>query len=376
MGRKYTKIVFSNDEGEIKKIISDIKPNLKYIDISYVRDDRVVNLETNEVAVGDNPWKEFVFNDNETMSIYRHGGDVAIDRLRNGTVDDEGKIIGKKVHLDLNKDGFLEFGIVTYTAIDFNSGYCNAPCSTPENLIEELRFFSGYENIIEEMNSILEYYKDYNAQQFFKFWFVIHKFNLFNQLDQYANLLTYVDEYRIKSDATDFWEAIKIPEQFRFCLNNYYLTNSNHGERFYLSKFQVDSELHKFYLGLPTDDCRDTFIECAEMERYTLRSIERTLSYRSSTILSQVEKSPSFFCDCLRKLNVISGQENIIERFSYYVTQLEKYDMAIEFSNIARLAALDKANHMGMEPAEFFDIIDKLDTKQGLIAYLRKEYQQ
>lgn len=374
MARKYTKVIFRDDEGEIKRIIRDVKPNLKYIDISYIRDDRVVKLETNAVAVGDNPWKESTYNDNETMHLYRHGGDVAVDRLKNSILNQDGKLIGKKIHVDLNKDGLIEFGIDEYLIMDTKSGYCSIPGVNSAEMIEELRCVDGCEYIVEEMTFIYPYYQDYSPQQFAKFWFAIHKFNLFNQLDQYANLITYVDDYRIRSDVDNFWDAIKIPEPFRFCLNNYYLTNSNSGERFYLSKFQDDSELYKFYTGLPNDECKRIFIECAELERYTLRAIERTLSYRASSVLTQVAKSPSFFCDCMKKLDLSNGQDNIIEQFSYYVTQFEKHNMAIEFNNISRLSIVDKAHSMGMETSEFFAILDSLNTKNGLLDYLKKEY--
>ncbi len=375
MARKYTKIVFKDDENEIKSIIHDVKPSLKYIRVSYVRDDRVINIKTNEVAVGDNPWQEVSFkNYDDTISLYRHGGDVAIDRLKNGIVNDNGKLIGKKVGVDLHNDGYLEFSIDEYVMMDPIKGHFHIPCADVKSMLEELANIKGYENILDEMRLLYPYYYEYSAQQFARLWFIVHKFNLFDKLEQFANLLTYVEDYRIRDDCNDFWETIKIPEPFRFCLTNYYLSNSNQNERFYLSKFQEDSTLYKFYQGLPTDECRRVFIECAERERYTLRAIETTLSYRTDSILVQIAKAPKFFCDCMEKLNVNSAQDNIIEQFSYYVTQFEKHNMAIEFDNIARLAIVDKANAMGLESSEYFELIDNLNTKEGLLNYLKKEY--
>ena len=376
MARKYTKLVFIDDENEIKKIISDIKPNLKYLNVSYVRDDRIVNLTNNDIAVGHNPWEESLGYDNQgiSMSLYRNGGIVAVDRIKNGIVDEEGNLIGRKVNLDLAKSGNIEMSIETYVIINPTKGYINASGYSAEQLIEELRFIKEYEHIVAEMEIIYPYYEEYSSGEFAKLWYTISKFNLFDQLDQYANLLTYMDDYRVKLDAETIWDALRIPEPFRFSLNNYYLTNNHHGERFYLSKFQEDSELHKFYTGLPTDDCRTVFIDCAEKERYTLRAIERTLSYRGQSILNQIAKAPDFFCDCLNRLKLTGGQDNIIEQYSYYVTQLEKHSMALKFDNIARLAIVNKASEMYMEPAEFFNLLNGLSNKEGLLNYVKKEY--
>lgn len=376
MARKYTKLVFIDDENEIKKIIHDVKPNLKYLNVSYVRDDRIVNLSNNEVAVGSNPWETTLGYDSQgiSMSLYRHGGIIAVDRIRNSIIDESGSLIGRQVHLDMGKSGNLEISIETYTVLNPIKGCVNASGLSAEQFIEELRFIEGYEHIVTEMELIYPYYQEYSSGEFARLWYTVSKFNLFDQLDQYANLLTYIDDYRVKMEAETLWDAIKVPEPFRFCLNNYYLTDSRHGERFYLSKFQEDSELYKFYTGLPNDDCRTTFIDCAEKERYTLRAIERTLSYRGQSVLSQVERSPEFFCDCLKKLKLTGGQDNIIEQYSYYVTQLEKHSMALKFDNIARLSIMDKASEMYLDTTDFFKLLDNLSTKEGLLQYIKAEY--
>jgi hypothetical protein len=376
MARKYTKLVFVDDENEIKKIISDIKPNLKYLNVSYVRDDRIINLTNNEIAVGSNPWDTTIGYDSQgiSMSLYRHGGIVAVDRIRNGSVDADGNLIGRKVNLDLAKSGNIEMSIESYVIINPVKGYINASGYSAEQLIEELRSIKEYEHIVNEMELIYPYYEEYSSGEFAKLWYTISKFNLFDQLDQYANLLTYIDDYRIQLDSETIWDAIKIPEPFRFSLNNYYLTNNHNGERFYLSKFQEGAELHKFYTGLPTDNCREVFIDCAEKERYTLRAIERTLSYRGQSILNQIAKSPEFFCDCLKKLKLTGGQDNIIEQYSYYVTQLEKHSMALKFDNISRLSIVDKASEMYMDTSDFFNLLNSLSTKEGLLNYVKQEY--
>lgn len=365
MARKFTTLKFMNDENEIKNMIKIYKPEIRFIKISYVRDDRIVDLKTNQVHIGTHPESTYA----NTHNIWRTGGDVSVDKLENAVLHDH-LIIGKKVYIDMNADNTIHLNIEDHIVANLDRGSFDFPNIEDVNLfIEQIEAISGCEWIAKEMRLVQPYYSNHGVFFLAKMWHIVNKYNLFDLLEQYSNLFTYYSDLYLDSTKSDFFEAASLPQEFLFRLTNYYLKEKD-GRDSVVRELRKENYLWKFYEALP-DECKTVFLQEAEKERYDIAIVCSPLSYRSQDILTYATRSPIFFMDYMKHAKTHADQEGILSAFLRDAKSLDSYQLPLDFSSMSHLKYEKKAKEMRLSTSEFFNLVSNLDTKEGLLNYLQ-----
>lgn len=373
MARKYTKLKFMDDEDLIKKMINHYCPDIRFIKISYVRDDRVVDLRTNEVHIGQHADETY----GNTKTLYKHGGEIAMDDLANATLSDNNMLIGKKVYVELcDSDNCIHLKISDDVVANFERGSFSFPnIDNIDEFIDIIASIDGCDWIAREMKIIQPYYGDNGIYFLSKMWHVVNKYNLFDLLDEYSNLFTYHCDLFLDSSKSNFFEAAGLPNEFLFRLTNYYL-NARNGRDDIVRNLKTDRYLYSFYDKLP-EECKSVFLQEAEKERYDIAMICGVLSYKSQEILEYATRSPIFFNDYMKYAKTHESQEGILSAFARDAKSLDSYNLPFDFSSLTILKYEKKAKDMRISTNELFDLVKDLDSKEGLLNYLQyanKEY--
>lgn len=356
-----------DDEVEIKKMIQHYCPDIRFIKISYVRDDRVVDLKTNQIYIGKHEDETY----KNTKALYKYSGEIAMDDLANATLSDNNMLIGKKVYVELcDSDNCIHLQILDDVIANFERGSFNFPnIDNIDEFIDILASIDGCDWIAQEMKAVQPYYGKNGIYFLSKMWHIINKYNLFDLLDEYSNLFTYYVDLYLDSTKSNFFEAAGLPDEFLFRLTNYYLNEKN-GRDNLVRNLKKDHPLWKFYEGLPSE-CQTVFLQEAEKERYDIAMIDGVLSYKSQEILEYVNRSPIFFIDYMRHAKTHESQEGILSTFARDAKSLDAYNLSLEFSSLTHLKYAKKASAMRLSTAEFFNLIKDLDSKEGLLKYLK-----
>lgn len=367
MARKYTKLKFMDDEVEIKKMMQHYCPEIRFIKISYVRDDRVVDLKTNQVYIGQHEEETY----GNTKSLYKHGGEIAMDNLSNAVLSDNNMLLGKKVYVELcDDDNCIHLSIVQDVVANFERGsFSFPPIDDIDEFIDVIASIEGCDWIAKEMKTIQPYYGKNGIYFLSKMWYIINKYNLFDLLDEYSNLFTYHVDLYLDSTKSNFFEAAGFPNEFLFRLTNYYL-NERNGRDNLVRDLKKDHHLWKFYDSLP-GECKTVFLQEAEKERYDIATVCGPLSYKSQEILEYVTRSPIFFMDYMRYAKTHEGQEGILSAFARDAKSLDAYKLPLEFSSLTHLKYEKKAKEMRLSTTEFFNLVGGINTKEGILKYLQ-----
>ena len=239
MARKFTSVIFVDDEATVKNILNAYNSDIRFVKVSYVRNDRVIDLQTNKVYIDEAPGQTYA----NTFHVYRHGdAELAIDKLVNARLDDEGKnLIGKRVYLS-KKDDVFEIGIEPHVYINFEHGRFHFPNIELDELIRDLKTIPDLFKTAEEIEYVSQFYHDCSISIICQMWYKINKFDLYSILGDYSKLILYSNSIYCKDDAPDFFDSIKIPKEFLFRLTNYYLNKNNNNHSFFYG-FQDNGEL-------------------------------------------------------------------------------------------------------------------------------------
>lgn len=363
MARKYMKVEYTADESLIKNMIEVYKKNIRFIKVSYVRNDRVIDLLTNKVYLDEAPDQTY----ENTMNFYRHGGEIAVDGIENAVLDDEGKLIlGKKVVLEMRDDVF-KIEIESHIFANLEHGRFYWPDIEVPEFIESLKKIDGCTTMSNQLAYVSEFYPQLGTNGLSSVWHRINKFDLYSILGDFSKLILYANSIYHKEDSTDFFDSIKIPKEFLFRLTDYYL-NPNDNNHSFFHGFQYEGYLWQFYEQLP-DECKPVFLEEAKKERFDIANVVNSLSWRSGDLLAHISKSPAFFSDYLRKAK-IHEEEDILTSYHDDAKNLLRYNMEFTLENLNNLKLVKKAEQMDVDLSQFFDMIGKLDTKQGILAYI------
>ena len=367
MARKFTSIRFVDDEATIKNMLNVYNSEIRFIKVSYVRNDRVIDMKTNKVYIDDAPEQTY----SNTFSVYRNGGaDLALDKIANARLDEEGKrIVGKKVYLAKTDDVF-EIGIEKNVLADLVNGRFHFHDVPIAEFISDLKKIPDLSKMADEIQYVSQFYPDSGINLICSMWYRVNKYDLYSLLGDYSKLILYSNSIYHKEDSVDFFDSIKIPKEFLFRLTNYYLNSNNNSHSFFYG-FQKDGNLWKFYEQLP-DECKIVFLEEAKSERFDIANVISGLSFRSGDILAHISKSHEFFNDYLRKAKV-STEEDILTSYYTDAKNLLRYNMELTLENLNNLKFVKKAEQMGIGVHEFFGLVDNINTKNGIINYLLAE---
>lgn len=368
MSRKYSKLSYSDKE-KVLEIISKTKPNLRYITLYYVRDDRTVDLTDESVIVGN------LSNiSGNSMSFNKYGGNVAFDKIQNATFDGE-KLVGTKVKVAFcDDDSSIRLYPADHIWINFATGYFDFPAETTiEDVIETLMSIPGCTEYGEEIQMIFNYYKHPDKEiapsWYCKMWHTIAKYNAFDLMDEYSNLFTYYSDLYLDENETDFFKAAGIVDEFKFRLSNNYLTVRD-SRNYFINNLTAKNQTYGLYKELP-DVCKEVFIEEAKKERFDIANLG-VASYEIPKILDYVNRNPNFFIDYLRKYPTQRSTSTILNLYLSDCDALIGDDLALKYENLFILRLNKKARSLNVTPNDFVTLVSNLDTKEGILNYLQK----
>ena len=359
MARKFTKFVYMDDESEIKRIIHEYHPDIRFIKLSYVRDDRVIDLETNQVYIDTAPGME----PKNTLSIYRRGGEVATDNLKNA-IWENGRILGKCVHVDFGKDT-LEISIQDVVFANLESRYFSWPNLEVQDLCEALGYIDGCEKMSKDMIMLRKYYPDHGPSKLAKVWLLIEEYDLFDLVGEYSKLFD-IGAQMYLTDDLDFFNAAKLPKELLFRLTDFYLTNRD--DQSFIRTFQTEGYLWKFLEQLPWD-CKDAILSNAISEKFDIVTIAGPLCYRSKALLEYINENKEFFIQYINTVRV-RDSEDILSAYFREVEDLKSYGMELNINNRNNLKIAKKADDMGVSVHDFFELVNGINTKEGILKYI------
>ena len=375
MARKYTKVVYVNDQNKIKDLIAQYNPQLRFVKFSYVRDDRIVDLSTDTVHIDDYEGSTYA----NTKSCYHHENMIAVAPLSSAHMEGTNVYVDA-VRAELAKDGTIQFSLIKHEVMDLAYGSFDLGEYQVDDVLEACDIIAGMELISEGIKTVINCYRienEYMAPNWvLRMWWVINHFNLYNQLDEYSNLFSYYQSMSCKDTNTDFFETANLPNEFKFRLTNYYLPRakgSSYSDRNArgLSTLSKTGNLYKLFETLPPM-CQEALISGAMDERYDLISLDESLYSTSDEISTMAHNNPEFFCDYLHQYKAGNRTQSVLYLMHKDATSLTKYDMALKVSNLRKLRFAQKANAMNCDTHEFFRLVDNLNTKEGILEYLEK----
>lgn len=375
MARKYTKVVYLSDQNKIKELIAQDNPQLRFVKFSYVRDDRIVDLSNDTVYIDSYDESNY----SNTKSCYHHENTIALAPLSSAQMEGAALYVDA-VKAELAKDGTIQFDLIKYQVMDLAYGSFDLVNYHVDDVIQACDVIAGMELVSENIKKVIDCYRIENEylspNWVLRMWYVINHFNLYDQLDDFSNLFSYYQSISLKENQTDFFEAVGLPQEFKFRLTNYYLPRAK-GNSYTdrtsrgLSTLSTTNYLYKLFETLPTI-CQEALLTGAIEERYDLISLGDNL-YSISTEVSNIAlNNPDFFCDYLSQVRVGNRSQSILCAMHKDANSLTKYDMALKVSNLGKLRFAQKANAINCDTHEFFKLVDKLDTKEGILAYLEK----
>ena len=363
MARKYTKVTYNGDESEIKAILK--AKNVDYIKIYYVRDDRIINISNNTVDVGN-------YNTPNMVTSSRYGDSVvAISPIKDALFIDD-KIIGKQVSVELLDSGVIEIKLSEHLFADLKTVRFsfNDDVNSRDNFINELSFIEGLDDYLEGVETVFKTYPMYGVNTVMQKWYIVYVLNIFDKLDEYSHLISYFSPYGTNLSVDSMFDAFNIDEKYSRVLSNYFipLCEKNHSGDVY--GFTKEGTIHEIFEKIIMEECKESMLLAAENEHINLLTL-RSMYYSDRTNLTHyINTYPHYFMDFIGTNNR-TRTNNVFSEFVSSITKMQNLGIEPTMFNYMNLHLVEKAERYHIDINEYCDLISKINTKEGLLNYLK-----
>jgi hypothetical protein len=362
MARKYTKVTYNGDEATIKAILK--ARNIDYIKIYYVRDDRIINLLNNTVDIGNYNAPNMVTTSRYNTSI------VACSPLKEAEFVDD-TIVGKQVRVELLDSGLIEIRLENRIFADFRTGRFDFDDKfTRENFIEDVSCINGLEEYLDGIIQVFHTYPMYGINTVFQKWYVVYMLNLFDKLDEYSHLISYFSPHGTNLSASNMFDAFNIDQMYMPVLSNYFIPICENS-RGAVYGFTREGVIHSIFNGIIMEDCKIAMLDAAENEKINLLTLYGRYSSDRDHLVHCINTYPNYFIEFISKNNR-NQAANIFTEFTKSIQTMQALDIEPNMFNYANMHFAAKASRYNMDMNEYCNLISQINTKEGLLEYLRR----
>lgn len=364
MARKYTKVTYNGDESEIKAILK--AKNVDYIKIYYVRDDRIVNISNDTVDVGN-------YSAPNMVTTSRYGDNIiAVAPIRDAIFRDD-QLVGKHVCVELMDSGVIEIRLENRVFADLKTGRFNFDDNVEkrDNFIEEISSIEGFDDYLDGIEKVFKTYPIYGVNTVMQKWYIVYVLNVFDKLDEYSHLISYFSPYGTNLSVSNMFEAFNIDPKYSRVLSNYFipLCEKNHSGDVY--GFTREGNIHEIFEKIVMEECKEAMLTAAENENINLLTL-RGMYYGDRNNLSHyINTYPHYFMDFIAKNNR-TRTNNVFAEFVSSITKMQNLGIEPTMFNYLNLHLVEKAERYNLEINEYCDLISKINTKEGLLNYLKR----
>ena len=362
MARKYTKVTYNGDEATIKAILKE--NNIEYIKIYYVRDDRVINLATNTVDIGNYSAPGMVTTSRYSDNI------IAISPIRDAIFQDD-RLIGKHVCVELTDSGVIEIRLEDRVFADLKTGRFNFDdnIAKRDGFIEQLSCIAGMEDYIDGITQVFHTYPIYGVNTVLQKWYIVYVLDIFDKLEEYSHLISYFSPYGTNLSASNLFEAFNIDPMYSRVLSNYFIPlYESHGSDAY--GFTREGTIHEIFTKIIMDDVKEAILQAAENEKINLLTLRGLYSDGRTNLVHCINTYPHFFMEFIEKENR-TRVNNVFADFVSSITKMQSLDIEPNMFNYSNLHLIEKASRYDVSMSEYCDLISQINTKEGLLNYLR-----
>lgn len=386
MARKYTSFKYIGsdaDKAEIRRILKLHYGDKKFAKFYYTRDDRIIDLDTETVYCE----SDYVLPSHDAIAFtFGHSSDdIAADALENAVWDSTNQRLTIKEVYSIedqkkHRNGMLSLGVRNHTILSLTNEHVDwAPVpKSDKSLSERIRDIEGAEWIADGMSRIENAYQNIptNDQCLFKVWLFINKFDLYDVLCEYSTFIYMLSQSHLSDSiwkADDFFEAINVAPEFKFMLSNEYLTMKSKDIWWGQPAHLIDrlSYSYQMFCLIESEKCKTALLNGAELKYFDLAISDTQDSTEMSLVAQTINIYPEFFIDYVLSPSMIRPGQNILKSFYMLCQDLLKQDITPSKDGVTLLSYKKKADRLGVDIRSYQDIIQSLNTKDGLIAFFK-----
>jgi hypothetical protein len=324
--------------------------------MSYVRDDRYIDLETDTVFIESDSCG--IFN---SLNIYREG-EFCYESLENAVYDfDSNCLYRRGLVISFGKDNKIHIGISIDNIVDFtNQRIGHIKNIKANDVCKSIANITGVEWFRDGLQKVSECFDNIESYDAIKLWFSVESWNLYGDLPIYSHLINTL-YHTAKAEAENFWEAINIPEYILPCLATYYIGEGL--SAYTLSKVCTGGRISVF-LDLLSAEARNALIEAALNEKIDLFRIEKY-----ENLLEIIRKDEEFFIEYLKNM---SSVDDLVTAYVRDMKLLENANLDYRIDNIQVAKLMNGAEKLGMDPTQYETSKDLISNNDILWYFVEK----